>query len=839
VRGGSDRPRSAKVVRVHLDDGLRPLEVEERYQSALLIVLSREGFLGQVLVPAEPVLTVERQWDAITRELEQRLWARQVRGAFINAVSGLSDERPDRGDPTVSVIVCTRDRPHDLRSCLDSIAALRTRPREVIVVDNSPSDVATRELCRDYPVRYVPESRPGLARARNRGIVEAGGEVVAFTDDDCVVDRHWLDGLGDPFNDPLVMALTGYAGPLELETPAQYLFEVHGGFQRFSERRLFDGASSCPMSVAAAAGAGANSLFRRSVFEEVGLFAEDLGPGTPARNGEEKYTFYRIAAAGYRIIFDPVRIVWHRHRTELASLRRTLFGYTTGEFAYTTRCLLAHGELGTVDLWRWWRRHLADDLRRWVRDDERALPLDVILAEAAGLSVGPWKLLRSRRSRRSTRALARAEGRRSPDAERAPPRVGAEAPRLSVVIASRNRRERLRQVLAGLADQRYPADRFEAVVVLDGSSDGSSEMVRGLDLPYEVARFEQEHSGVAKSRNRGAHEASHPVVLFLDDDILPELEFLAEHAAAHQAGREPIVLGYYPPVLQSSSLWGYALRAWWEDHFRRKAEPEHQWTYIDYADGNVSMPKALLFRCGGYDESFRGRRQDWELGIRLLSEGATFAYHPGAKGQHYLDTRFETALRHARQEGRDDVRLASKHPHVKGQLPLAGVAESGPGIPGGPFVAPTRRATAERALRAGPVALDVLERLRLRHRWHKLGHRLHWLSYLLGVADALPSRERFEDFFAPVWRGDHMTRLPVWLDAQASLRVPPGAGPLELQIGYAGKTLAGTRALEPAGQWDWGEVTERVVWAASGPMRRARLLTDLGPGDPRPPSDSR
>jgi hypothetical protein len=220
VRGGSDRPRSAKVVRVHLDDGLRPLEVEERYQSALLIVLSREGFLGQVLVPAEPVLTVERQWDAITRELEQRLWARQVRGAFINAVSGLSDERPDRGDPTVSVIVCTRDRPHDLRSCLDSIAALRTRPREVIVVDNSPSDVATRELCRDYPVRYVPESRPGLARARNRGIVEAGGEVVAFTDDDCVVDRHWLDGLGDPFNDPLVMALTGYAGPLELETPA-------------------------------------------------------------------------------------------------------------------------------------------------------------------------------------------------------------------------------------------------------------------------------------------------------------------------------------------------------------------------------------------------------------------------------------------------------------------------------------------------------------------------------------------------------------------------------------------------------------------------------------------
>jgi len=195
--------------------------------------------------------------------------------------------------------------------------------------------------------------------------------------------------------------------------------------------------------------------------------------------------------------------------------------------------------------------------------------------------------------------------------------------------------------------------------VLDASSAGSPEMVRGLELPYRVALFEQEHSGVATCRNRGAHEASHPVVLFLDDDVLPEPEFLAEHAAAHRASGEPIALGYYPPVLGSSSLWGYALRAWWEDHFRRKAEPEHQWTYIDYADGNVSMPKALLFRWGGYDESFRGRRQDWELGIRLLGEGATFAYHPSAKGRHYLDTRLETALRHARQEGRDDVRLAT------------------------------------------------------------------------------------------------------------------------------------------------------------------------------------
>jgi GT2 family glycosyltransferase len=827
---------------VRLDDGLRPVEVEERYECALLVVLSRAGFLGQVLVPAEPVLTAERQREAITEQLEELLWSRCVSAAFTRAARGATGEWLGTGGPSVSVIVCTRDRPRQLSSCLDSMAMLNTPPREVIVVDNAPSDQGTRELCRDYPVRYVLEETPGLARARNRGIVESRAEVVAFTDDDCVVEPDWLDGLSDPFDDPLIMALTGYAGPLELETPAQYHFETHGGFQRFPERRLFDGASTSPMLVAGAAGAGANVLFRRKVFDEVGLFAEDLGPGTPARNGEEKYAFYRIAEAGYRILFDPARIVWHRHRAERESLRRTLFGYTTGEFAYTTRCLVGHGELGTLKIWRWWPRHLAGDLWRWLRADERALPLDMILAEAAGIPRGPWKLWRSRRSRRDAPPLETiGEGPRS-DGERATAPHGPtlEAPRLSVVIASRNRRERLRQVLAALAEQRYPADRFEAVVVLDGSRDGSADMVRSLELPYRLALLEQDHSGVATCRNRGAREAAHPIVLFLDDDVVPEPDFLAAHTAAHERRGERVALGYYPPFLESPSSWGYSVRAWWEDHFRRKAEPDHQWTYVDYADGNVSLPKALLFRCGGgYDETFSGRRQDWELAIRLLREGAQFTYHPRARGRHYLDARFETTLRHARQEGRDDVRLASKHPHVKGQLPLAGVAEPAGGNSGGVLLAQARRASTESALRAGPAALDAIERLRLRAIAQSLGHRLHWLSYLLGVSDALPSAEQFEEFFAPMWRGDHLATVPVWLDEPGSLRIPRDAGPVELGLGYAGRPLGCVRALDPGGQWDWREVTARAARAASEPLRRALLLGDLGGDQPLPRVGSR
>ena len=326
--------------------------------------------------------------------------------------------------PTVSVIVCTRDRPADLRACLDSLVRLRTPPHEILVVDNCPSDDRAREVCAESPARYLREDRPGASRARNRGIVEATGEVIAFLDDDCVVDPGWLDELGETLADPLVMALTGYLGPLELDKRAQYLFEV----RRLPALPRAPSVRRRPRLTGQAggvAGASANSMFRRRVFEELGLFAEDLSPATPTRAAEDKYLFYRIVEAGYRIVFDPARIVWHRHRRDYGALRRTLFGYTVGEFAYTTRCLLRHREPGVLSVWAWWLRHLGGDLWLNRRGDGRSVPLGLIAAEATGMLAGPWMLFRSaRRGRRCSSAVSRtrASGEPSPgDPGRTPP----------------------------------------------------------------------------------------------------------------------------------------------------------------------------------------------------------------------------------------------------------------------------------------------------------------------------------------------------------------------------------------------------------------------------------
>jgi glycosyltransferase involved in cell wall biosynthesis len=830
MKRGRARPiQGAKVVRVDLDAGLIPIEVEDRYERVLLVALLEGRFLGQVLLSTDGVLTAERQWDAIVRELGKVLWRRQLKRAFMRAARGSPSSPPVAG-PSVSVVISTKDRPDDLRACLASLTRLRTPPHEILVVDNGSRDRATYEVTREFPVRYLVEPTPGKSRALNRGIMEATGEIIAVTDDDCTVDPGWLDGLGDPFDDPLVMATTGYVGPLHVETRAQYLFEAHGGFKRHDQRRVFDGASTSPVLIAAVVGAGANCFFRRSIFDEIGLFAEDLGPGTPTLSPEDKYAFFRVAEAGYRIIFDPARIVWHRHRRSHLDLRKSLFGYTVGEFAYTTRALLSHRDLAVLRIWAWWPRHFLRDIKRLARGDERAIPLDMIVAEVAGMAAGPWRLWQSSRKRRPIPPLEKSQVRRrdDPASVKRPAhlQIGVpETPLLSIVIASRNRRSRLREVLNALHYQSYPANRFEVVVVLDGSTDGSGEMVRGLPVSYPLSLVDQPHSGLAVSRNRGAREASHPVVIFLDDDIVPESDFVAEHAQAHQQGGDHVALGYYPPVLENPTFWGFVLRAWWEDHFRRKAEPAHQWTFVDFVDGNSSLPRSLLFSCGGYDEDFKGRRQDWELGIRLLERGVKWSYHPRAKGRHYLDSRFATSLRHARQEARDDVLVATKHPQVKGQLPVVGA--SGPAIPRAARLVYSSPDAAEAVLRSGVVALDALERLRLRRHWNRLAHALLRCSYLLGLADRLETPERYKEFFAPAMPRSLVNKVPVWLDSPSALEQVPGPGPLELRLGYAGHTIARVRALQPAGQWDWPTVTDRVVDQAGDSLREAILFEQL------------
>src|SRR5262245_60053207 len=106
-------------------------------------------------------------------------------------------------------------------------------------------------------------------------------------------------------------------------------------------------------------------------------------------------------------------------------------------------------------------------------------------------------------------------------------------PFVSVVIPTYQRRASLERVLGALARQEWDSDRLEVLVVSDGSLDGSLEMARAYPLPFPLIALEQPNQGPAVARNLGLAHAAGPLVLFLDDDVLPSPQLIAEHVGAH------------------------------------------------------------------------------------------------------------------------------------------------------------------------------------------------------------------------------------------------------------------------------------------------------------------
>jgi len=299
----------------------------------------------------------------------------------------------------VTVVVCTRDRPQSLVRCLDAVAAVHYDAFEVIVVDNAPTTRETLEVVRERSgtgsrVRYVREPRPGLSCARNRGLAEARGELVAFTDDDVIVDPRWLDGVVRGFGrSPSVACVTGLVPSARLENAEQRYFDQRVSWAVSCAPRRYDrhtGTRESPLYPYAAGlfGTGANFAFRTAVLRDLGGFDEALGAGAPAGGGEDLDVFVRTILAGHELAYEPAAIVWHEHRIELGQLRRQLFNYGVGLAAFATKYLSDRRTAADV-LVRLPRglRHLRGIARRAGRP--AGLPRSVLTAELLGLAWGP------------------------------------------------------------------------------------------------------------------------------------------------------------------------------------------------------------------------------------------------------------------------------------------------------------------------------------------------------------------------------------------------------------------------------------------------------------------
>lgn len=217
-----------------------------------------------------------------------------------------------RADCAVSVVVSTFNRAEMLRQALDSLTsqAESTPAFEVIVVDNNSTDHTRRVVEQSgrssrWPVRYVSELRQGLSHARNAGIAVATATIVAFTDDDVAVSPGWVEAIDTTFAArPDVQCLGGRTLPLWPSPPPGWLTAQHWvgplALQDYGSQPLIIDASR-PLCLA-----GANLAFRRSVFDEIGLFSVEFP------RAQDTELLLRMYRAGFRSLYVPEMVVQAR-----------------------------------------------------------------------------------------------------------------------------------------------------------------------------------------------------------------------------------------------------------------------------------------------------------------------------------------------------------------------------------------------------------------------------------------------------------------------------------------------------------------------------------------------
>lgn len=318
--------------------------------------------------------------------------SRLVQETVLESLGG----RGHLSEARLTVAVCTHNRTAGLEQLMASLLPQRSEsPFEVLIVDNAPSDDATRDFVATLPdVRYVREDRTGLDFARNRAVAEADGDVLAFLDDDVEVDRGWLDGLRLAWGEhPDAGCVTGLVLPFELETQAQITFERYGGFRRGFDTSRYVGQSLpgnrlYPLG-AGIFGAGCNMSYRLELLRRLGGFDEALDTGRPLPGGGDLDMFYRVVRSGHPLVYEPRYAVFHKHRREHSQLRRQLWTWGTGFMAYVTKTFRADpvGNVKLAWLVAWWfRTHVKEVVRSLL--GRGPLSPDLAFAQLAGGVVG-------------------------------------------------------------------------------------------------------------------------------------------------------------------------------------------------------------------------------------------------------------------------------------------------------------------------------------------------------------------------------------------------------------------------------------------------------------------
>jgi glycosyltransferase involved in cell wall biosynthesis len=601
---------------------------------------------------------------------------------------------------SVSVIVATCGNAPTLERCLRSVLHSDYDDFEVIVVDHAPPSADTaRMLVTLFPgelrLRYLETPWSSRSMARNTGLARAEAVIVAFIDEDAVVDAQWIrNSVEALLEGDDTVCVTGRSASPQVRDAMRFARELTGeGLIRRTYRRS-DTHNGHPLlaHTAGGLGSGAGIVMLTDVGRELGGFDLALGPATPACGGEQIDLLVRVLRSGYTISYEPSAIIWREHPAHAEARRRQIFGYGIGLGAVISKRLIAG-----PDRLAWLRampaavRYSREPAPQRCGDTPGSYPLRLRWLMRLGMLLGPLAYLWSAflagarrlrggrppgpqalriarrlvvggetinivwfddspeaRTRFSWRSIGEAE-----EADRAfglvpeatielalPATTEDGAPRISAVVPARNAEDWIESCLCAIRAN-APA---EIILVDGGSTDRTVELAR----PWVDKVLDDGGTGVAAARMLGVASASQPWVALVDADVvLPpnalrdlDQERRNRHLVALQAGLHSVGAGDY---------WSQSLA----DHHNQGQS--RQWFGVC-----ASLVSRDVLLANPLDGDLRSG-EDIDLRIRLMTAGFPVGVSETMIGQHRFANGFAFAGKQWLADGAGLGRMVRKH----------------------------------------------------------------------------------------------------------------------------------------------------------------------------------
>jgi glycosyltransferase involved in cell wall biosynthesis len=571
---------------------------------------------------------------------------------------------------TATVVVCvyTEDRWTHILEAVDSVAAQDVSPTEVVVVvDHNPALLERLRSAQPDLIVVANEHGPGLSGARNTGVAHARGDVVVFLDDDARAEPGWLRALLDAYDDPSVVGVGGHVEPIWPGAappwlPLQFLWIVGCSYAGLPTSRA---AIRNPI--------GANMSFRRSVFAEIGTFREGLGRqiavSSPLGCEETEFGIRTLRGVfGSRILHEPSAVVQHHVPTERTSWRYFVRRcYAEGRSkAAVSRSVGAYHALAVERDYvvRILTRSAMKELVTLARERDATAILRVasLFVGVGSASVG---YLRESVPRWSHWSEDDAEGpvitRVWPTDDEHEGLVEDGQPDVSVVVCTHlvERFGWLAECLDALGKQSTAP--LEVVVVVDGPTE-ICRLLAERGGPEVVLRTPRP-SGLSRARNVGISRAKGRCVAFLDDDAIPDADWLANLRSVLASRNVAGVSGLSEPLWEGDPPAWLPPELYWALGCSYEGMPTERTEVRNVFGGCACFDRHLFDRFGGFHPDL-GRSQrglagceETEFCVRVLRNDARlrFVHEPAAVIRHRVPRsrqRVSYIMRRCLDEGR-------------------------------------------------------------------------------------------------------------------------------------------------------------------------------------------